>query len=116
MVQGEDHWSKRGNGIYTVIRKIFVVKSFSFIQSNENFLHENFLLVLQYTANIWCTFDMNKNIVTRKILTQTFANKIDANLRHSSIHNSTCLIIKNIDMYMYHVAGKFGMELLSLTV
>ena len=29
--------------------------------------------------NIWCAFDMNENIVTRKFLTQNFANEINAN-------------------------------------
>ena len=38
-----------------------------------------FLLVIPYTANIWCVFDMNENIVTRKFLIQNFANKINAN-------------------------------------
>ena len=32
------------------------------------------LLVILYTANIWHAFDMNKNIVTQKFLTEKIAN------------------------------------------
>ena len=32
-----------------------------------------------YTANIWCAFDVNENIVTRKFLPQIFVNKINVN-------------------------------------
>ena len=45
----------------TVIREFFVVKSFCFAQNNKKFLHENCLLVILYTVNIWCMFDMNEN-------------------------------------------------------
>ena len=38
-----------------------------------------FLLVLLYMANIWRAFDMNKNIVTQKFLTQNFVNEINVN-------------------------------------
>ena len=34
-------------------------------------------IIMTYRANnIWCTFDVNKNIVTRKFLTQKIANEI----------------------------------------
>ena len=59
--------------------RIFVVKNFRFAQKDENFLRENCLLVILYTVNVWCAFDMNENIVTRKFLTQYFANKINVN-------------------------------------
>ena len=36
-----------------------------------------FLVVILYTANIWYMFDMNKNIVTWKFLTQKFVNEIN---------------------------------------
>ena len=54
-------------------------KNFCFAQNDKNFLYENYLLVILYTVNIWCTFDMNENIVTQKFLTQNFANKINVN-------------------------------------
>ena len=49
-----------------------LLKNFHFAQKDENFLHENCLLVILYNVNIWCAFDMNENIVTRKFLTQKF--------------------------------------------
>ena len=49
--------------LITIIR-IFVVKNFRFAQSNENFLHENSLPVLTYTANIWHALEVDENIVT----------------------------------------------------
>ena len=49
------------------------------MQNNENFLHENCLLVTLHTVNILCAFDVNENIVTQKFLTQNFANEINAN-------------------------------------
>ena len=36
----------------------------------KNFLCENFLVVILYTADVWRAFDMNENIVTGKFLTQ----------------------------------------------
>ena len=39
----------------------------------------NSLPVLTYTANIWHTLEVDKNIITRKFLTQKFANEINAN-------------------------------------
>ena len=45
--------------MYTVICKNFVVK-----KVDKIFLHEFFLVVILYMANIWHTFDMNENIVT----------------------------------------------------
>ena len=42
-----------------------------FAQNDENLLHENCLLVILYTVNIWCAFDMNENIVTGKFLANT---------------------------------------------
>ena len=56
----------------TIIREFFVLKISRFVQNDENFLHENCLLVILYTMDIWCAFDMNENIVTRKFLTQKF--------------------------------------------
>ena len=61
----------------TVICEFFVVKKFHFAQNDKNY--ENCLLVILYTVNIWRVFDMNENIVTRKFLTQKFANEVNAN-------------------------------------
>ena len=49
------------------------------MRSDEKFLRENILPVLTYTANIWCTLEVDENIVTRIFLTQKFANEINAN-------------------------------------
>ena len=59
----------------TVIREFSLLKFFRFAQNNENFLRENCLLVILYVVNIWCAFDMNENIVTRKFLTQNFCER-----------------------------------------
>ena len=59
----------------TIICKFFVVKNFRFAQNNENFLHENCLLVILYIVNIRCAFDMNENIVTRKFLTHKLCKR-----------------------------------------
>ena len=58
--------------------KFSLLKNFRFVQNDENFLRENCLLIILYTVNIWCAFDMNENIVTRKFLT-IFTNEINAN-------------------------------------
>ena len=55
-----------------------LIKIFRFVQNDENFLHKNCLLIILYTVNIWCAFDMNKNIVTRKFL-KNFADEFNAN-------------------------------------
>ena len=52
---------------------------FRFVRSDEKFLRENSLPVLTYTANIWHTLEVDENIITRKFLTQKFANEINAN-------------------------------------
>ena len=52
-----------------------LLKNFHFVQNDENVLHENCLLVILYTVNIWCAFDMNENIVTQKFLTQKFCEQ-----------------------------------------
>ena len=51
-------------------------KFFCFPQCDENFLCENCLPVLTYTANIWCAFDIDENIVTRKFLTKSLRTKL----------------------------------------
>ena len=63
----------------TVIRKFSLLKNFHFAPNDENFLHENCLLVVLYIVNILCAFDMNEIIVTRKFLTEILQNKINAN-------------------------------------
>ena len=55
----------------TVIRENFVVKKPCLAQNDENFL-----LVILHIANIWYTFDMNKNSVTQKFLTKILRLKL----------------------------------------
>ena len=49
---------------------------FHLARNDEIFLHKIFLLVILYTANIWRTFDMNKNIVTQKFLQYILGTKL----------------------------------------
>ena len=63
---------------YSVICENFVFKNFRLAQNDEIFYVIFFLLVVlhvYYTVNIWGMFDMNKNIVTRKFLTQKFCER-----------------------------------------
>ena len=83
---------------HTLIRKNFVVKKFSSRTKRRKIL----LVILHvhvYIANIiWHVFDMNENIVTRKFLTQKFANKNNANYNICTSKDLiTCFIHKIVD-------------------
>ena len=69
------------------------------MQNNETFYANFLLLVKLYMVNIlWRTFDMNANIVTRKFLTQKFANKNNANYNICTSKDLiTCFIHKIVD-------------------
>ena len=55
--------------MHTVIREIFIVKNFRSTQNDEKILHEYYLPIVLYVANIWHTREIDENIVTRKFLT-----------------------------------------------
>ena len=55
--------------------KISLLKIFCFVHSDENFLHENSLPVLTYTANIWHALEVDENIVTQIFLAQKFCER-----------------------------------------
>jgi hypothetical protein len=52
----------RGVQAYTIIREYFILHKVT--------IRKNGLPVLTYTANVWHTFDIDKDLVTRKFLAQ----------------------------------------------
>ena len=67
-----------------------------------------FLLVLLYTVNIWCAFDMNENVITQKFLTNI------SRITVPSVGFSVIVNCRFLSMYYnYVVPGRPSQFLLS---